>query len=645
MHPEPRLAGQDSVSGSETKVKMADVLAEFARTMLTDFPIQAILDQLVRRIVDVLPVAAAGVTLISGREAPVYVSGSNRAAWRFEQLQTTYGEGPCVAAFQSGEAVEIADLLTEKRFPRFTAHALTLGLAAVFTFPLRHGDHQLGALDLYHDVAGPLTAEVTTAAQTLADVASAYLINAQGRADLQESFQRSRQAALHDPLTGLANRVLMLDRLENALQRNHRSSRHCAALFIDLDRLKAVNDSYGHAIGDELLVAVANRLSQLIRPGDTVARLSGDEFAVLCDSLSSAAEAESIGARLIQEMARSFELSTITIDVTTSIGISYSDSTDQTPEQLLREADAAMYQAKRNGGNQFQLIDTRAQSDAYARLGLELDLNGVVHRGELHNEYQPIVTAKDGDIVGFEALLRWKHPVWGAVPPGTLVPIAERTGQIGEIGAWVLRQAWTDRLRWCRPAQGQDPDMSVNISPNQLIAPNFLEMVQAVLIDGSTPPTKLTLEITESVLIIDAPRALAALDELRKIGVKIALDDFGTGYSSLSYLKRLPVDILKIDQSFIADIGTEPGSKAIVKAVVALSHDLGISVIAEGVETAEQHAQVTELGCDGCQGYHFGRPMRAAQIDTLSQRAAPPATGSIPAPRPQPEAEVGSSGH
>ena len=620
---------------------MADVLADFARTMLTDFPIQAILDQLVGRIVDVLPVAAAGVTLISGDEAPIYVAGSNQAAWRFEQLQTTYGEGPCLTAYHHGAAVSVADLLTEQRFPRFTAHALTLGLAAVFTFPLRHGDHQLGALDLYNDVPGPLPEEAMTAAQTLADVASAYLINAQGRADLQESWQRSRQAALHDPLTGLANRVLMLDRLENALQRNHRTSRHCAALFIDLDRLKAVNDSYGHAVGDELLVAVAQRLSLLIRPGDTVARLSGDEFAVLCDSLNSPAEAESIGARLTHEMARTFELSTIRLDVTTSIGISYSDSTEQTPEQLLREADAAMYQAKRNGGNQYQLIDTRQQSDAYARLGLELDLNGVVLRGELHNEYQPIVAAADGTISGFEALLRWKHPVWGAVPPSTLVPIAERTGQIAEIGAWVLRQAWTDRLRWCRPEADQDPDMSVNISPNQLIAPNFLDMVQAVLVAGSTSAERLTLEITESVLIIDAPRALTALDELRRLGVRIALDDFGTGYSSLSYLKRLPVDILKIDQSFIADIRDEPASRAIVKSVVTLAHDLGISVIAEGVETADQHALVSELGCDACQGYHFGRPMRAAKVDGLVRRGQRPGMArAIPAPRPRSGSEV-----
>lgn len=640
MHSNPGPE-QAIVSPSEIKAKMSEVLAEFARTMLTDFPIQAILDQLVRRVVDVLPLAAAGVTLISGDEAPIYVAGSNQAAWRFEQLQTTYGEGPCLTAYQFGETVTIADLSTEQRFPRFTAHARTLGLAAIFTFPLHHGDHQLGALDLYNDTAGPLPPEAMEAAQTLADVASAYLINAQGRADLQESWQRSRQAALHDPLTGLANRVLLLDRLETAIQRNHRSSRHCAALFIDLDRLKAVNDSYGHAVGDELLVAMARRLRQLVRPSDTVARLSGDEFAVLCDSLNSPAEAESIGARLIHEMARTFELSTIRLDVTTSIGISYSDSTEQTPEQLLREADAAMYQAKRMGGNQFQLIDTRQQPDVYARLGLELDLIGMVPRGELHNEYQPIVAAADGCIIGFEALLRWQHPIWGAVPPSTLVPIAERTGQIGEIGAWVMRQAWSDRLRWSRCEWGDDPDMSVNISPSQLIAPNFVDVVQSVLMGGTTPPGKLILEITESVLIIDAPRALKALNDLRRIGVKIALDDFGTGYSSLSYLKHLPVDILKIDQSFIGDIVQERSSRAIVKSVVTLAHDLGISVTAEGIETAEQHLLVTELGCDACQGYHFGRAMPAAKVDTFAHRGdRPHGAAPISFPPHQPGAEV-----
>src|SRR5665213_2136233 len=271
-------AGFARVMRSTPSEDLSDVLSEFARTMLKDFPIQGILDHLVCRIVDIMPVTGAGVTLISPGREPHYVAASDKAALRFEKLQTELDEGPCLAAYHSGEAISVPDLSREARFPRFSQRALSAGLVAVFTFPLRHEDRQLGALDLYRDTPGALSTVDLRTAQTLADVAAAYLINAQARSDLQDSSDQSREAALHDPLTGLPNRVLMLEFLEHAFRSSRRSGKTSAVFFIDLDRFKQVNDTYGHQAGDALLVAVGDRLTGVLRPGDSLARLSGDEF-------------------------------------------------------------------------------------------------------------------------------------------------------------------------------------------------------------------------------------------------------------------------------------------------------------------------------------------------------------------------------
>lgn len=300
--------------------QLSEVLSEFARTMVTDFPIQAILDRLTERIVDIMPVSAAGVSLISPGVQPRYIAASNSGVLRFEQLQTELGEGPCLTAYNDRAAVSVPDLRDEDRFPRFAPLALEAGLAAVFAFPLHHGDRQLGALDLYRDTPGPLSAEAMTVAQTLADVAAAYLINAQARADLQQASDRSLEVALHDGLTGLPNRVLMLQRLENAMLRSRRSGLTSAVLFLDIDRFKAVNDVFGHLVGDELLVAVAKRLAEVLRPGDTLARPSGDEFVVICEDLSTPAQVDRIVERLNAALAPPFVLSGVEVEVTASVG-------------------------------------------------------------------------------------------------------------------------------------------------------------------------------------------------------------------------------------------------------------------------------------------------------------------------------------
>jgi diguanylate cyclase (GGDEF)-like protein len=597
--------------------QLSDVLSEFARTMVTDFPIQGILDHLVLRIVDIMPITAAGVTLISPGNNPQYLAASNDAALRFEKLQTELGEGPCLAAYETGEAVSVPDLREERRFPKFAPRALDAGLAAVFTFPLRNGDARLGALDLYRDTPGPLSVEAMTAAQTLADVVAAYLINAQARADLQDSSDQSRESSLHDALTGLPNRILLLERLHHSLLRGRRSGSIAAVLFADLDQFKVVNDMYSHRVGDELLVAVAERLTSQLRPGDTLARLSGDEFVLLCEDLAEAAQVDVIAARVGAAIGKPFALSIGEVHTTASIGIAFSGRADHIPEDLLHTADLAMYQAKRKGGSRHQIIDLGEQRLVEHQASLVRDIRSACSNGQLLMEYQPIVSTVDGRVIGVEALLRWAHPSFGLISPATLIPLAEQSGVIVEIGRWVLEQSCEAVLRWRDHYQTDDLIMSVNVSAAQLMSPGFTEMVKDVLFSTLTDPKLLTLEVTESIFVQDSKRALVVLNELKSIGVMLALDDFGTGYSSLSYLKGFPVDTLKIDPEFVADLGTDRSSKAIVSAVVDLAHILGLTVVAEGVETAAQRNDVAALGCDACQGFYFARPMPADDLDAL----------------------------
>jgi diguanylate cyclase (GGDEF)-like protein len=599
--------------------ELSDVLSEFARTMVTNFPIQGILDHLVKRIVDIMPVTAAGVTLISPGLEPRYVAASNDAALRYEKLQTELGEGPCLAAYQSGEAIAVADLRLEDRFPTFAARALDAGLTAVFTFPLHHEELQLGALDLYRDTPGGLSDESMSAAQTLADVAAAYLINAQARSDLQDSSDQSREAALHDALTGLPNRVLMLELLEHAFRASRRSGKASAVFFIDLDRFKEVNDSHGHKTGDELLVAVAERLTGVLRPGDSLARLAGDEFVALCVNLADPAQADAIAGRFDSELARPFELAAGQLDVTASIGIAFTGRGVDAPEDLLHNADLAMYHTKRDRVGTSHVLDLRKLHLAGHQVGLARGLSGALARDELHLEYQPIVDALDGRLTGVEALLRWTHPSRGMVSPTVFIPFAEQSGQIIELGRWVLEQAWSDRLGW-KGERAAELGMSVNVSAHQFMSAGFVSTVASVLDRASTDPRLLTLEVTESVFVRDEGRALVVLAELKDIGVRLALDDFGTGYSSLGYLNALPIDTIKIDQTFIAKLSHDSGSQAIVNAIIQLAHSLQMNVVAEGVETAAQHRELSELGSDSCQGFYFARPMPAASLDALIEQ-------------------------
>ena len=594
--------------------KLSDVLSEFARTVITDFPIQRILDHLVQRIVGVLSVTGSGVTLISPGAAPYYVAASDELALRFERLQSEFGQGPCLTAYDSGEAVAVPDLAVDARYPQFGPVAVAAGMAAVFTFPLRHATGRLGALDLYRDTTGPLDAEDMAAAQTLADVAAAYLLNAQSREDAREVRDRFAHSALHDPLTGLPNRVLLAQRLEHAAALAERSHSTAAVLFADLDRFKWVNDTYGHSTGDALLVAVADRLTALLRAGDTLARVSGDEFVILCEDMADASDVERLATRIDEAFTAPFALTNAELSITASIGIAYAGPGRAVSNQLVIDADTAMYQAKRKGGAAHQVIDLRAADQAHQRIALDQDLRAALGSSHLDVAYQPIVRAANGLVTGVEALLRWTHPDKGPIPALAAISIAEQTGFITKLGAWVLERGCRDRTRWLAEHPDRPLDLSVNVSARQLMGPGFVETVAAVLARTGMDPGALVLELTEGIFIDDGDRAMSVLIDLKTLGVRLALDDFGTGYCSMAYLRHFPVDIIKIDQGFVADINSDPAVASVVTAVANLAHVLGMSVTAEGIETEQQRKQVAGIGCESAQGFLYARPMTGARL-------------------------------
>ena len=429
---------------------------------------------------------------------------------------------------------------------------------------------------------------------------------------------RLAHQATHDPLTGLPNRTLLLDRLEGALARALRHNRRVAVLFLDLDHFKVVNDSLGHSLGDRLLVGIAERLTVALRPGDTVARFGGDEFVILCEDLVDDAEAILIAERIDEALSGPFTIDDTEVFMGVSIGIALPDGRDTEAETLIRDADAAMYRAKDRGRARWELFDNAMRASAVDRLDIENALRRALERRELRIFYQPIIDLHDGTIDGVEALLRWEHSERGLLPPLDFITVAEETGLIVPIGSWVLDQACRQVQRWQSVSNNPRPlRLSVNISGRQLGHPRLVEDVAAVLADTGINPAHVELEITESVLMDDVDMSAETLGRLHQLGIKLAVDDFGTGYSSLSYLRRFPVDLLKVDRSFVDGLGEDPSDSAIVTAIITLAHALGLSAVAEGVESPLQLAELRRLGCDRAQGYFMARPAGGHEIGEL----------------------------
>jgi diguanylate cyclase (GGDEF)-like protein/PAS domain S-box-containing protein len=421
--------------------------------------------------------------------------------------------------------------------------------------------------------------------------------------------------ARHDPLTGLPNRILFLDRLEHALARASRSATKLAVIFLDLDDFKLVNDTLGHEAGDLVLVALTPRLCAVLRPGDTVARFGGDEYVILCEDLDDEADAIRIAARAAEACSRPIAVGDHEHLLTASAGVAISDSGQGSPSDLLRDADAAMYRAKARGKGRVEVFDEGMRARLMERIAVESDLRQALRRGQLRVFYQPMVSLTRDEIVGVEALLRWEHPTRGLLEPAEFMQIAESSGVIVPIGEWVIEQACRQAVAWRAARPDRAPiKVSVNLSPRQVARSDIADAVQRILERTGLDPSLLNLEITESVLLEESDAAVIALRRLKSLGVGLILDDFGTGYSSLSYLRRFSIDALKIDPSFVGGLGRGAGDVEIVNAVLSMARALDVGVIAEGVETADQLERLRSNGCVYAQGYLFSKPVSADRL-------------------------------
>ncbi len=483
----------------------------------------------------------------------------------------------------------------------------------------------VGLVGLNYEVTVQKAAELALqAAHAQAAEAAVRLQATVARLDLevkerQRFEQELRHQAMHDTLTGLPNRALLMDRIEQAIELARRSDQSLTLLFLDLDRFKLVNDSLGHAAGDELLRVVTRRIGRLMRAGETVARLGGDEFVLLLPNPMSAEMLANLTNRLSRVVAKPVLVANREVSVTCSVGYSVYPQDGGNATTLLKHADAAMYGAKEDGGNRVRRYTPDLSSHAGERLEVETQLRLALQRGEFLLHYQPQIEIASGRIVGVEALVRWQHPVRGLVPPMQFIPLAEESGLIEPIGEWVLRTACAQAAAWQHsglPALR----VGINVSARQFRNPALESVVAQVLAEHGLAPEQLELEITESLSMKDPEESMRILASFAALGISIAIDDFGTGYSNLAYLRRFPVRRIKLDRSFVSELGLKSSSHAIVEAIVAMAHKLDLQVVAEGVETTEQRDQLLRYGCDELQGYWFSRPVDAATCEALLQK-------------------------
>ena len=483
----------------------------------------------------------------------------------------------------------------------------------------------VGLVGINYEVTTQKAAELALqAAHAQAAQAAVQLQATVARLDLevkerQRFEQELRHQAMHDTLTGLPNRALLMDRIEQAIELARRRDHSLTLVFLDLDRFKLVNDSLGHAAGDELLCMVTRRIGRLLRSGDTFARLGGDEFVLLLPRPMPADILANLTSRLSRVVARPVLIAEREVSVTCSLGYSVYPQDGEDATTLLKSADAAMYAAKEDGGKRVRRYTPNLSSHASERLELENQLKQALQRGEFRLHYQPQIEIASARIVGLEALVRWQHPVRGLVPPMQFIPLAEESGLIEPIGEWVLRTACAQAAAWQHsglPALR----MGINVSARQFHSPALESVVAQVLAEHGLAPGQLELEITESLSMKDPEETIRILAGFKALGIGIAIDDFGTGYSNLAYLRRFPVRRIKLDRAFIGELGSQSSSHVIVEAIVAMAHKLDLQVIAEGVETAGQRDQLLRYGCDELQGYWFSRPVDAAACGALLQK-------------------------
>jgi len=589
-------------------------LAEIQRSIARRAPLPEVLDAIVVLAAELLsdeqtaltlrdPDDPEGLVIVAARGLPEGLIDSTR--------RRRVGEGVAGRAVAEERLVIANDYAAERAaMPAFVDKHLQAAMAA----PVHEDGKIVGSLLVSTYQAGRrYSLADQEMLQTIAQHASLALTDAR-------IVNQMVHQALHDALTGLPNRALFGDRLGHAVQRAERAGTEVAVLFLDLDRFKTVNDSLGHAAGDELLCAVAERIGVCMRSADTAARLGGDEFAVLLEDLTSSSEAVRVAQRIIDALREPIVVAGREVFASASVGVA---TGDRDADDLLRQADVAMYRAKAEGKGRFALYEDGMQAAVLERLELEADLQRAMERQELVLFYQPIMALNSGAMAGVEALIRWRHPERGMVTPMAFIPLAEETGLIVELGRFVLLEACRQAAAWRAAGAPASLTMNVNLSGRQLEDPQLLDDVAAALRETGVEPGTLVLEITETVLMGDTEATIERLRALRALGVRLAVDDFGTGYSSLRYLNRFPVDVLKMAKPFVDGLGAGEEHSALARAIVDLGANLGLQIVAEGIERPEQLKKLQELGCAFGQGYHFGMPMAADGVRPLVLAALP----------------------
>jgi diguanylate cyclase (GGDEF)-like protein len=613
---------------SERTRELESVVA-MGREVAAALESHAVGDLIARHIATAVGFDECGIYAWERAEAVVRTVGYHPIARRAELDETfslaEYPETLKVLESRSVSVVDAGDPDADSAELRFL---VSLGGRRMFQIPMVVNQQAIGTVELLSHGDAPLNERQIAIAQTMASEAGVLIENAR-------LYAQVRHQAFYDDLTGLPNRALFGDRLGHALaRRTDDLTRRCAVFFVDVDDFKDINDRYGHAGGDEVLAAVGDRLQALMRPGDTVARLSGDEFGILVEDVSGRRNAASIAARLIDAFDRPLVTAHHSISVSVSVGVDVQSTDARDAEVLVRNADFAMYGAKQTGKGRYRLYRTeeRAAADSGARL--RADLRGASIRDELRLHYQPIVDLQTSQIVAVEALVRWEHPERGLLYPAAFVPVAEEMGVIVDIGQWVLEQACAQLRRWRDVAP--DLAVSVNLSARQLHSARLVEEVREAIRLAGIAPSSLVLEVTESILADETAEVI--LRDLKGLGVRLAVDDFGTGYSSISYLRRFPIDILKIDREFTRDLASDEGL-ALFGGIVQLGHALGLETVAEGIEQPIQAQRAAQASCDCGQGYLFAIPGPAEEIQLRSvtlegspggRRVRRPA--SVPAP-------------
>ncbi len=595
-------------------------MADIDRRILSTVKLEDILRIVLTRMSDVVPCDLVCMTLVNGKREEV----TTGQTYAFAEA----GSEPAVLHEFELAPSDIRALLSHpthivskgiRGIPHYLAAPVNMGASLILALPIAIKGSLAALISLGFREKKELSEADLAQARDFAHHVGVALSNAAWEERLY--FQ-----AHYDNLTGLPNRQLLTDRLQQALARADRLGGYVAVMFLDLDRFKGVNDSLGHAAGDTLLQETAKRLQQAVRAEDTVARLGGDEFVVVIPYLVkdqlAVATVTSIAKKILQSISEPMVIEGLEVFVTSSIGIAFSTGSSDSVEDLLKNADSAMYHAKAQGKADYRFFSQELNAEAVRRSELEYGLHHAMEKQEFQLHYQPKVELRSGKIVGAEALLRWPDPKHGFVAPDEFVPLAEETGLIVEIGAWVLRTACRQIMDWTR--QGLPPiPVSVNISPVQFRRSNLVKMLGNILKAASVDPSRLVLEVTEGTAMEDLERTMVTLQRIRELGISAAIDNFGTGYSSMRYLKQFPVNTLKIDRSFVHNITVDPRDAAIVTSGIVLGHSLGMSVVAEGVETEEQLAFLRNAQCELAQGFLFSRPLPARQFARLLARKKP----------------------